>query len=107
MTSSKRAASTTKATRTRRSKSPEATPVPTIATPTPTADAKGKIAKLVGLLIQPGGATIASMMAATGWQAHSVRGALSGAIKKKLGFNVISEKTEAGRTYRIATEIAE
>ena len=107
MTSSNPETATTKASLTRRAKSPEATPVPSIAPPTPASDAKGKIAKLVALLIQPGGASIASMMAATGWQAHSVRGALSGAIKKKLGFNVISEKTEAGRAYRIASEIAE
>ena len=44
------------------------------------------------------------MMAATGWQAHSVRGAISGAIKKTLGFNVVSEKTEAGRTYHIVQD---
>jgi hypothetical protein len=65
---------------------------------------KGKIALLVGLLRQPDGATIAAMTAATGWQAHSVRGALSGAIKKGLGLAVVSEKTEAGRVYRIAPE---
>ena len=40
----------------------------------------------------------------TGWQAHSVRGALSGALKKKLGLIIISAKTEAGRVYRIADE---
>ena len=45
------------------------------------------------------------MMAATGWQAHSVRGAISGAIKKKLGLDVRSEKTEGGRVYRIAAEV--
>lgn len=62
---------------------------------------RGKIPTLVDLLKQPGGTTIAAMMAATGWQAHSVRGAISGAIKKGLGLTVLSEKTEAGRTYRI------
>ncbi len=41
------------------------------------------------------------MTAATGWQAHSVRGAMSGALKKKLGLIIASEKTEAGRVYRI------
>jgi hypothetical protein len=44
------------------------------------------------------------MMQATGWQAHSVRGALSGALKKKLALAVISTKTEAGRVYRIVDE---
>jgi hypothetical protein len=62
---------------------------------------KGKIASLVDLLRQPGGTTVEAMMAATGWQAHSVRGAVSGAIKKGLGLAVVSEKTEAGRIYRL------
>lgn len=57
---------------------------------------------VVNLLLQPEGATLEAMQAATGWQAHSVRGAISGSIKKKLGFTVSSEKTEAGRIYRIA-----
>lgn len=65
---------------------------------------KGKIAILIGLLAQPEGATIVAMMEATGWQAHSVRGAISGSIKKALGMAVVSNKTEAGRTYRIAAE---
>jgi hypothetical protein len=62
---------------------------------------KGKLGALVALLLRPEGATLAAMQDATGWQAHSVRGALAGAIKKKLGLAVTSEKTEAGRTYRI------
>ena len=41
-------------------------------------------------------------MSATGWQAHSVRGAISGAIKKRLGLKVTSEKSDGVRTYRIA-----
>jgi hypothetical protein len=66
---------------------------------------KGKIAALVDLLNQADGTTIEAMMAATGWQAHSVRGAISGAIKKKLGLPVLSEKTEAGRSYRIGQTV--
>ena len=66
--------------------------------------ASGKIAILVNLLQQPGGTTIEAMMAATGWQAHSVRGAISGSIKKALGIAVISEKIDGARTYRIAAE---
>jgi len=65
--------------------------------PTP----KGKIATLVALLRRPEGATVEAMMTGTGWQAHSVRGAMSGAIKKNLGLTVFSEKTEGGRVYRI------
>lgn len=48
------------------------------------------------------GATIAELTQATGWQAHSVRGAISGTLKKKLGLAVSSEKTEdKNRVYRI------
>lgn len=63
---------------------------------------KGKIGALVGLLQRPEGARLEEMQTATGWQAHSVRGAISGAIKKKLGLAVSSEKSDAGRVYRIA-----
>ena len=62
----------------------------------------GEIPTLVGLLLRPEGARIDELMAATGWQAHSVRGALSGAIKKNLALSVISEKTDGVRTYCIA-----
>ena len=41
------------------------------------------------------------MMSATGWQAHSIRGAISGSVKKALGLNVQSEQTDVGRVYRI------
>lgn len=64
----------------------------------------GKIAILVTLLKGPNGATIETMMEATGWQAHSVRGAISGSIKKKLGHPVSSEKNDTGRIYRIVGE---
>jgi hypothetical protein len=72
----------------------------------PASRPKGKIGILLDLLVREGGATIEDMMAATGWQAHSVRGAISGAVKKTLGLNVISEKTEAGRTYRVVVAIS-
>jgi hypothetical protein len=62
-----------------------------------------KQALLVDLLRRKGGATIAETVKATGWQPHSVRGAISGALKKKLGLAVKSEKVEGrGRVYRIA-----
>ncbi len=48
------------------------------------------------------GATIDEIVAATGWQPHTVRGAIAGALKKKLGLNVGSEKLEGrGRVYRL------
>ncbi len=64
----------------------------------------GKTGLLVALLTQPDGMTIAQAMAATGWQAHSVRGALAGSIGKRLGMKVTSEKTDGPRVYRIAAE---
>jgi hypothetical protein len=60
-----------------------------------------KLEAVLQLLRRPEGARIQDMMQATGWQPHSVRGALAGAIKKKLGLTVTSEKSEAGRIYRI------
>jgi hypothetical protein len=58
---------------------------------------------LLGLLQRPEGATIAEMQAATGWQPHSVRGALSGVLRNKLGHMVTSTKEgERGRVYHIA-----
>jgi hypothetical protein len=61
-----------------------------------------KQAKLIEMLKSPEGATIDEIAAALGWQAHTVRGAIAGALKKKLGLDVISEKIEGrGRTYRL------
>ena len=49
------------------------------------------------------GATIEEVVTATGWQSHTVRGAIAGALKKKLGLDVTSAKEEGrGRVYRIA-----
>ncbi len=62
-----------------------------------------KQAILIEMLRRPDGATIQQMSAKTGWQAHSVRGALSGALKKKLGLAMTSERVgDRGRVYRIA-----
>src|SRR3954464_561923 len=63
------------------------------------AEPAGKLGKVIALLKRPKGATIGDLTKATGWQAHSVRGAISGAIKKKLKLAVTSEKTEDVRTY--------
>jgi hypothetical protein len=62
-----------------------------------------KQAKLIELLNRPEGASIAEMIEATGWQQHTIRGAMAGALKKKLGLNIVSEKTDGQeRKYRIA-----
>ena len=53
------------------------------------------------MLREKRGASIDQLVKATGWQKHSVRGAISGTVKKKLGLKVISEKTDDGRIYRI------
>lgn len=60
------------------------------------------LAKLVSLLGRKNGVSIAEAIKATGWQAHSIRGAISGALKKKHGLAIASEATEGrGRVYRI------
>ena len=63
---------------------------------------RSKQSLLIDLLKRTDGASIDELCSALSWQAHSVRGAIAGAIKKKLGFAVLSEKTaERGRVYRI------
>ena len=61
-----------------------------------------KQALLVEMLGRPEGATIDEIVAATGWQPHTVRGAFAGALKKRLGLDVTSEKVDGrGRVYRL------
>ena len=62
-----------------------------------------KSAQVLNLLKQPGGATLKQIMSATNWQAHSVRGFISGTLGKKMGLTVASDKREDGeRVYSIA-----
>ena len=63
---------------------------------------ESKLAIIMGMLRSNKGATIEALSKATGWQAHSVRGAMSGAIKKQRGLVVTSEKADGVRTYRIS-----
>jgi hypothetical protein len=57
---------------------------------------------MLKLLRRPGGAALAELMAATDWQAHSVRGFLSGTLRKKMGLTIESHKSAEGeRTYSI------
>ena len=92
-----------------------ATPLATPASePAPTGRGHSKQALVIEMLKRPEGVTIAQICEATGWQAHTVRGTFAGALKKKLGLNIVSEKIEgpagtqgAGqRLYRIAEEVS-
>jgi hypothetical protein len=60
-----------------------------------------KHARIIAMLRAPAGATLATIMTATEWQPHSVRGFLAGIVRKKLGLNLVSEQTDKGRIYRI------
>jgi Protein of unknown function (DUF3489) len=59
----------------------------------PTRRSGTKQAKLIELLRRPEGATVEQIAAATSWQHHTIRGAISGALKKKLGLNVEATRT--------------
>jgi Protein of unknown function (DUF3489) len=83
--------------------------------PVPVAAASGALAKtragtkhaqVVAMLQGRAGTTIAAIMAATGWQQHSVRGFLAGVVRKKLSLNLVSEPGERGRIYRIIDDTA-
>ena len=61
-----------------------------------------KLAALVVALRRPQGAIGLQLMLATGWQPHSVRGAISGMLRKKLGLNVVLAHNDSGeRVYRV------
>ena len=65
-----------------------------------------KLKRLTALVKRKRGATLSELMAATGWQAHSVRGAISGNLRKKLGLTVVLEEIEGrGRVYRIVSGV--
>lgn len=66
--------------------------------------APSKLDRLIAILLREDGADMAAMIEATGWQAHSIRGALAGALKKR-GHVVSSEKTGERRVWRIAAPV--
>ena len=62
---------------------------------------QSKQATVIALLRRPEGVTVAEIVAATGWQPHTVRGLFSGTLKKKLGLGLGSAQEDRGRVYRI------
>jgi hypothetical protein len=102
---SKGRASTKRASSPRRAASkPKAGPEPETTEPAPVGRTT-KLDILIGALRQRKGATIAELMEATGWQAHSVRGSISGALKNRMSLNVVSKTVDGrGRVYRIEAE---
>ena len=70
--------------------------------PTPRTRDNSKQAAVIALLSRPEGATLAQITEATQWQLHTTRGFLAGAVKKRLGLQLTSEKPEGGvRIYRV------
>jgi hypothetical protein len=79
---------------------------PTLKPPAKPASTKlpAKVSKkemMLGMLREPVGASIAAITAATGWQEHSVRGFFAAVVKKKLKLNLVSQKVDGDRIYRI------
>jgi hypothetical protein len=82
-------------------KTSKSKPRASASSPKTTAGADTKHARIIAMLRAPPGTTVAAIVAATGWQPHSVRGFLAGVVRKKLGLNLVSEQTDKGRIYRI------
>jgi hypothetical protein len=85
----------------RKSAKPGSRKRPAASPPRAAAGPATKHARILAMLRKPAGTTIAAIMAATDWQPHSVRGFLAGVVRKKLGFNLVSEQTDKGRVYHI------
>ena len=89
----------------KKAKTPTAVAVETNA---PSTAITSKLTTLLELLKRPKGATLAEMMEATNWQAHSVRGFLSATVRKKMALPLVAELRATGeRVYRISAAVDE
>jgi DNA-binding MarR family transcriptional regulator len=88
---------------TRRGRPRKATPADEDTAPAPKTRDGTKQARVIAMLRRREGATIDQIVEATAWRPHTVRGFFAGALKRKLGLEVTSEKVEGGeRVYRLA-----
>ena len=105
-----RAAVSTPVPKPARRRGTKVTAAPPVAPSPPPESSAGtsKQARLVSMLRGSSGATLEQMMALTGWQAHTVRGAISGVLRKRLGLNVVCEGASGSgaRCYRIVATAA-
>jgi len=76
------------------------------AAPIASTDGTSKQAQLIALLRSAAGASMADMMTLTGWQSHTVRGMLSGALRKRLGLDVQCQRVDGVHQYRIVEAVA-
>ena len=84
------------------SKKPNRSTITKPSTPAVVVSPSTKAASIIAMLKSKGGATLAEIMAVTGWRQHSVRGFLAGALKKRHGLGTVSDKPDNGpRRYRL------
>ena len=82
---------------------PFAAPAPEVIASAPRAPRENSAqARVIAMISAPEGATLDAIMNATGWQAHTVRGFISGTARSKLGLKVESARIDGSRTYRVA-----
>ena len=74
--------------------------------PVSSAPLPSKQSQVITLLLSVGGASMPQLMTLTGWQSHTVRGMLSGSLRKRLGLNVQCQREGDAHVYRIVQEAA-